>query len=123
MTTIFLNTQYEGVHYFPGAPDEVSYLRAPHRHMFHVQVEVEVFDDDREIEFIMLKHRVDEWIRSRSDANGVWQMGRMSCEQVAKQIINHLYTILDKPYRRFISVTVNEDGENGACVSIFPERK
>lgn len=111
MTLVFCNTSFEGVHCYPEAPEEVSYIRVPHRHIFNVRVDMEVFHDDREIEFIMLKHRVNSFI-SRF-ANPIWNMGHMSCEQVANMVIEFLKA---KYRKRFIAVTVDEDGENGACV-------
>lgn len=116
LTLVFANAQYEGVHHYPEAPDEVAYIRQPHRHVFHVRVEVEVFNDDREVEFIILKHQVNKYIQKHLDEDGVWQMGRMSCEQVAKGIVQHLYTVVPRAKSRSWSVTVDEDGENGATV-------
>lgn len=116
-TTVFLNTQYEGVHCYPEAPEPVAYLRVPHRHIFGVKVEVQVFDDDREIEFILLKHQVNGWLRSHFDGDGVWQMGRLSCEQVCRGILKFLFDYLEYPAQRYMSVTVDEDGENGATVA------
>lgn len=112
-TTVFCRESFEGVHYFSGAPSEVVYLRQPHRHMFNVMIELEVKHDDREVEFIMLKHRLREWLQKHC-VDGVWPMGAMSCEQVASRVIDmvgHMYS-----NRRWIKVTVDEDGENGASV-------
>ena len=117
MTTVSIKTQYEGVHRYPEAPEQVAYLRNPHRHVFGVRVEVQVFDDDREIEFILLKHQVNDYLQSHFDGDGVWQMGRLSCEQVCKGILKYLFAFVKWPEQRFWSVTVDEDGENGATVS------
>lgn len=121
-TTITVKTSFEGIHCYPEAPVEVAYLREPHRHIFGVCVEVEVFDDDREIEFIMLKHRIDEYIFKQCGGRSVWYMGRMSCEQVAKGIVRMLFESLSNPTNRYIAVTIDEDGENGATVSGYPRR-
>lgn len=125
MKTITVKTSYEGVHCWPEAPDEVSFLREPHRHMFVVSAEVEVTGSDREIEFIMLKRHIDKWLHIQMDADSnVWQMGRLSCEQVAEMVLDvvHEYCgdiMVDEQTVkvRGISVTVSEDGENGASVS------
>lgn len=117
MTTVSIKTQYEGVHCYPDAPAPVSYLRNRHRHIFGVHVTVQVFDDDREIEFIMLKHWVNEWIRVHANQDGVWEMGRLSCEQVCKGILKYLFDVLPYPATRYLSVTVDEDGENSATVA------
>ena len=116
-TTVFCRTKFEGVHCYPNAPDEVSYLRTPHRHVFGVEVEISVYDNEREVEFIMLKHKVNEWIRKHLNGVGVWEMETLSCEQVASQLVRYLdaqYCSLDK--ERQIIVSIDEDNENGAIV-------
>lgn len=115
-TTVFCRTKVEGVHCYPHAPEEVAHLRNPHRHMFGIEVEMDVFDDDREVEFIVLKHRVEKWLKVHLDADGVWQLHTMSCEQIGKEIVNYLKGIYCVGQQRQIVVTVDEDGENGAVV-------
>lgn len=120
MTTITVRTQFEGVHRYSNAPDEVAYLREPHRHMFGVEVEMEVFSDDREVEFVMVKHTVDGWLAERYPKEyGVWQMGTLSCEQVASSILDLIHRVYCNPFERRIRVHINEDGENGATVDNF----
>lgn len=117
VSTVFCKTSFEGIHFYKGAPDEVAYLKHAHRHTFGVQVELQVYDDDREIEFIMLKHSVNRWLNQRC-VDGVWPMGGMSCEMVAKDLadaIAHDFGIDFTKARRF-SVTIDEDGENGASI-------
>lgn len=113
--TIVVKTQYEGIHCWPEAPDEVKFLRSLHRHIFNVEVEVEVHNDDRDIEFIMLKHQINYWLNLQFDDDGVWHMGRLSCEQVAEMVIDLVQEKLDDK-ERAISCYVDEDGENGAKV-------
>lgn len=116
-TTVFCKTKFEGIHRYPSAPDEVAYLRQPHRHMFGVQVDIDVYGTDRELEFIMLKHKVDNWIRKHLNELGVWEMETLSCEQVAMYLIAYLQTMYcDEMQKRQIIVTIDEDGENGATV-------
>jgi len=118
ITFVTFKTQFEGVHCYPDAPSEVCYLRNPHRHMFYVEVEMEVFHDDREVEFIMAKHRLEEFI----ETDRVVNFGTQSCEMIAKEIQTHfkkLYPIPNSqthnrdPYSRLVNVRVSEDGENG----------
>lgn len=117
VTSIVVRTTFEGLHHYPGAPDEVAYLRQTHRHIFQVTVELEVFSDDRELEFIMVQHMVNEFLRAKVDPNdGVWHMGRLSCEQVAVQIGEYLRKEVSGPHDRYCKVSVFEDGENGAVV-------
>lgn len=118
--TIVVKTQYEGIHCWPEAPDEVKFLRSLHRHIFNVEVEVEVHNDDRDIEFIMLKHQINHWLSLQFDDNGVWQMGRLSCEQVAEMVIDLVQERLRNATRK-ITCRVDEDGENGAAVTYSPE--
>jgi len=47
---IRIKTQFEGLHRWPKAPVPDDYLRSPHRHLFVVEADIEVFHDDREIE-------------------------------------------------------------------------
>lgn len=104
---IYITTSYEGFHKYPNAPKKVSFLRNEHRHMFHVKVKVQVFDNDREIEFIMFKHEIDKFIKDKTNMN------YKSCEMMAEEIL--LY--VNKNYQnRNIYVTVNEDNENGSEV-------
>ena len=89
-TVVFCIESFEGIHCFPNAPEEVCYLRNAHRHIFNIKVEVNVFHDDRDVEFIMLKHRVREWLSKYRDQDGTWRMEELSCEQVACRLISHL---------------------------------
>ncbi len=111
MTTwVYCTAQVERLHKWDkaGEFEEVSYLANLHRHVFHVRAWVEVFDDDREIEFIMLKHRVEKLIDGWGSVVG-------SCEMMAREILEYLKVMYkDKP-RKF-KVEVSEDGENGAMV-------
>lgn len=118
MTTVVATTQFEGIHRYPEAPSEVAYLRIPHRHMFGVVVEMEVFGDDREVEFIMLKHTIDGWLDNQYPKTyGVWEMDTLSCEQVASKLVEFLRHKYCYPKERWMAVTVTEDGENGAVVN------
>lgn len=113
---VFCRTQFEGIHCWPNAPQEVCYLRSPHRHIFNIEVQIDVETNDREIEFIMLKHEVDSWINSaivtqKEGTRRVWDLGSTSCECLANNLANFLHT---KYQHRSIYIEVNEDGENGA---------
>jgi len=71
--TIFITTSFEGVHCYPSAPEGVVFLRVPHRHIFGVRVEVEVYHDDRELEFILLKRKIIVGLRQeKSIVYGKW---------------------------------------------------
>jgi hypothetical protein len=105
---IWITFQKEGVHSYMNAPDDVSFLKNPHRHIFHFRVEIEVFHNEREVEFIMFKREL-ECLYS----DGVLQLNNKSCEMIAEEIEN--YILINYPYRRY-SITVSEDNENGATI-------
>lgn len=115
---VSIQTQFEGIHCWPHAPEEVAFLRSPHRHMFEVYVNMSVTHDDREVEFIMLKHEVEKYVRESEamnmQPNGVCQLYTMSCEQIANGIIDHLEMLYGSD--RYINVGVFEDDENGCWV-------
>ena len=116
MTKIFVTFQQEGVHCWAGAPDKFDYLRALHRHMFHVRIECFVSHSDRDIEMIDFKHKATEqFMLSNLEhhlANGMPFFGSKSCEMMAENVRLALVSIgYNVP-----QVEVSEDGENGAIV-------
>lgn len=119
--SIWVTFRKEGVHMYPGADtdpklatgdwDDVSFLGVPHRHMFHFKIRIEVFHDDRDIEFIQFKR----WIE-RLYAQDVIQLDHKSCEMIADE----LYEKINAKYPlRFVEIDVSEDGENG-CLNFYP---
>lgn len=113
--TIFITTQAEFLHQYENAPEEVSYLRYPHRHIAHIEIEVQVFGDDREIEFIMLKHRVEKFL----DSLGLTKCTGVSCEMICRRLKE--FMINEYGNHREIKITVSEDGENGSRLYYVPE--
>ena len=67
---IWVTFRKEGMHKYPAALDDpklatgdkfdVSFLGYLHRHIFHFKVAIEVFHDDRDIEFIQFKRWLEE---------------------------------------------------------------
>lgn len=113
---IFVTFQKEGIHSYPEAPDVVAYLRHPHRHMFHFKVTMEVFHDDREVEFIMFKHEMESLYRNESESLFIdqpLQLNNMSCEMLAVNLGKY---IEDHYPQRSYRIEVSEDGENGALI-------
>ena len=119
MKTVYAKVSFEGIHCWPDAPDEVKFLRNPHRHIFNVRVFVEVSQNNREIEFIMLGHRLKELFKglAANDENGVWNMGTTSCEDVAEIAMGYIRYKLGLSDETYIAVRVDEDGENGCIVT------
>lgn len=104
--TIWVTYQKEGIHCYPDAPEGVEFLKHPHRHMFHFKVEIEVFHDDRDIEFILFKRELEGLY-----TDGTLQLNHRSCEMMADDLSD--YIMKTYPGRK-LTITVSEDGENGA---------
>jgi len=106
--TIIIKTRFEAIHCWPECPyDDVAFLRNPHRHEFWIEVEIEVSHNDRDIEFIKAKRELDSWLTSVFGKD----IGSISCEELAETIMN------SGLFWHVQSVTVLEDGENGAKIS------
>jgi hypothetical protein len=115
---IWVTFQKEGIHKYPGADTDpklatgdeydVSFLGYPHRHIFHFKVAIQVFHNDRDIEFIQFKR----WLEN-SFRDGVMKLDHKSCEMISDE----LYLLIANRYpNRDIEITVSEDGENGATI-------
>lgn len=109
---IWVKFEKEGIHCYPAAltdPNlaDVSFLGHPHRHMFQFHVQIEVFHDDRDIEFIQFKR----WLESLY-VGGTLQLDYKSCEMISDELAA---TINEKYPGRTISIMVSEDGENGSA--------
>ena len=113
---IWVTFKKEGIHKYPAAltdpklatGDEydVSFLGYPHRHIFHFRVAIEVFHDDRDIEFIQFKR----WLE-KLYAEKTLQLDFKSCEMMS----DDLYVEIAKRYPgRTVEIEVSEDGENGS---------
>lgn len=118
-TTIEIRTQFEGLHHWPDAPDDVAFLRNLHRHLFHVEVVIAVNHHDRETEFFQAKSLIDMAlcdIGKRYHSECVFSryrdLGAMSCEMIAVWIMETLALHME-----ICRVTVREDDENSATVT------
>ena len=103
---IWVTFQKEGIHKYPDAPEGVEFLKYPHRHIFHFKVELEVFHDDRDVEFILFKRELEKLF-----TDGTLQLDYKSCEMIADDLA---FYIQAKYPKRDLVITVSEDGENGA---------
>ena len=123
---IWVTFKKEGIHMYPRADsdpklatgdwDDVSFLGYPHRHIFHFRVRIEVFHDDRDIEFIQFK-RWMERLYSGASKDEVLVLDHKSCEMIA----DDLYSQISAKYQgRFVEIEVSEDGENG-CQIYYPK--
>lgn len=107
---IWVTFRKEGIHKYPAAlTDEklkdVQFLGYPHRHIFWFKVELGVYHDDRDVEFILFKRELE----SLYDSNTL-QLDYKSCEMIADELSNY---ILNKYPNRPLRIEVSEDGENG----------
>lgn len=117
-TKIFVTFQKEGIHLYPAAADDpmlktkdkydVSFLGYAHRHMFHFTVAIDVFHDDRDIEFIQFKR----WLEGLY-ADGTIVLNHKSCEMIAEELANQIHQVYPG---RAMEITISEDGENGATL-------
>jgi hypothetical protein len=121
MRSIWVTFQKEGIHKYPGADtdpnlatgdwDDVSFLGYPHRHIFHFKVWLEVFHNDRDVEFIQFKR----WME-RLYAQDTLQLDYKSCEMMADELAEHVQAMYPN---RWLKISVSEDDENG-CEIEYP---
>jgi hypothetical protein len=124
--SIWVTFQKEGIHKYPAAIDDpklatgdwddVSFLGYPHRHIFHFRVRIQVFHNDRDIEFIQFKRWMERLYSSSSDGE-VLVLDYKSCEMIADDLYNE---ISNKYPGRFVEISVAEDNENG-CSIFYPK--
>jgi len=115
---IWVTFRKEGIHKYPAAINDpklasndeydVSFLGYPHRHIFHFTVAIEVFHNDRDIEFIQFKR----WLENLY-AGGTLELNYKSCEMISDDLYDQ---IASRYPNRYIEITVSEDGENGATI-------
>ena len=109
---IYVTTDFYATHCYPDAPEEVAFLRNVHRHKFFVTCKIQVFHNDRDLEFIMVKDRLYNFITcdllKRSEIS-------VSCESICE----HIFTWAKEIYGndRKVFVRVSEDGENGSEIT------
>lgn len=115
---IWVTFRKEGIHKYPAAATDpalatgdeydVSFLGVPHRHIFHFTVGIQVFHNDRDIEFIQIKRWLENLYKE-----GTLELNFKSCEMIS----DDLYEQIASRYpNRDIKITVSEDGENGATI-------
>jgi hypothetical protein len=105
-TVVYATFQFEGFHFWKDAPDAVGFLRARHRHMFHVRIERVVGHNNRDVEFIMMKHEAEMAVRVLKE---IPDHESWSCERWAAEFLQLM---------NLSRCEVSEDGENGAVVSL-----
>ena len=114
---IWVTFRKEGIHKYPAALDDpklatgdkydVSFLGFLHRHTFHFKVAIEVFHDDRDIEFIQFKRWLEELYE------GELNVDYKSCEMMADDLFEKISARYPS---REVHIDISEDGENGCHV-------
>ena len=115
---IWVTFQKEGVHCYPAAATDpqlatgdeydVSFLGTPHRHIFHFKLHIDVFHNDRDIEFIQFKRWLENLYK-----DSILALDYKSCEMIA----DDLYIQIASRYPdRAVWIDVSEDGENGCSI-------
>ena len=115
---IWVTFQKEGVHCYPAAATDpalatgdeydVSFLGTPHRHIFHFKVHIDVFHNDRDIEFIQFKRWLENLYK-----DSILELDYKSCEMIS----DDLYIQIASRYPdRAVWIEVSEDGENGCLI-------
>jgi hypothetical protein len=128
---IWVTFQKEGIHKYPAAltdpalatGDEydVSFLGYPHRHIFHFRVWIDVWHNDRDLEFIQFKRWLENLYRGTDNntKNSVLDLNSKSCEMIA----DDLYLQIAARYPgRTVWIEVAEDGENGCLIKYNTHR-
>ena len=125
---IWVTFRKEGIHCYPAAATDpmlntndeynVAFLASPHRHIFHFRVSIDVFHNDRDIEFIQFKRWCESLYNINSSNNNnsgsVLELNYKSCEMIA----DDLYLQIAGRYPgRNITIEVSEDGENGCSIN------
>ena len=123
---IWVTFRKEGIHCYPAAATDpqlntsdeynVAFLASPHRHMFHFRVSIDVFHNDRDIEFIQFKRWLENLYSGTGphNENRVLELNYKSCEMIA----DDLYLQIAQRYpNRCVIIEVSEDGENGCTIN------
>lgn len=112
---IWVTFQKKGIHQFNGAKEvqfkDVNYLQYPHRHLFKFKVSIEVFHDDREIEF----HQFLNYLESLYEES-ILSLNNSSCEMIADNLAKQICKKYSLKKRNFI-IEVSEDGEVGCTAN------
>ena len=109
---IIIRTQFEAIHSWPDCPiEEVSFLKNPHRHIFHVEIKIKVSHNNRDVEFIQAKRILNEFLQQTYNEKDI---GHLSCEMICEDIQQNFAGWSSH------SISVFEDNENGAEI-IFDE--
>ena len=114
-TYIKVRTEFEGFHFYYNAgeiDERIKFLENKHRHLFKIEIKIEVTHSDRELEFFLVKWALQDYLKERNQ-------DYKSCEMIAEDILNlHL---LPNYGERYYEIVVSEDGESDGIIEYFPD--
>ena len=94
---IWVTFQREGIHRYPAAETDpllatgdwrdVSFLAHPHRHIFHFRVWIDVYHNDRDVEFIQFRRWLERLYHGES---ALLSLDHKSCEMIADDLYTHI---------------------------------
>ncbi len=106
---VIVRFDVEGIHFWTQAPEEYAILRNEHGHIFHFEVQIEVGDSNREVEFLHARRQIMARIVGLFGAGSLTHLsnfGSRSCEMIAEELGNNLIEIFKWSIRE---VSVFED--------------
>jgi flagellar biosynthesis component FlhA len=80
---------------------DVEFLRNTHRHLFYISIKKEIKHNNRDIEIIMFKRKIEKYLHDKYHHN----FKSMSCEDICEDLIKEF---------SLSYCQVLEDNENGA---------
>lgn len=113
---IWVTFQRAGLHRYAQAQEsptltDVSYLGLVHRHLFKFKVAIEVYHNDRDIEF----HQFLNWLESLYSTN-VLELDHKSCEMISDDLYSKIQS---RHPGRYIRIEISEDGECGSDIEYW----
>jgi len=99
MYLIEVKTRFIGFHRYKKASENVKFLRDWHRHLFGVEVLLQVNHGERDIEFFTFQEQLDKFIKKNYEN----KFFEKSCEYIAEEIALKF---------NCVEVKISEDGEN-----------
>lgn len=114
---IWVTFQKAGFHRYPAAEtdpqlNDVKYLGSVHRHLFKFKVSIQIFHNDRELEFHQFLNYCESLFSS-----GTLDIDYKSVEMLAEDLYSHI----GKRYPgRHVTIDISEDGEAGCCLEFDP---
>jgi len=114
---IWITAQKAMVHCYPNPPAVVGFLQNTHRHLFKIKVWIEVFHNNRDLEFFIFQAFVEDCLSTYASLHSKTPIGvhewpiSFSCEDLSDYIYREI--IIKYPGRQ-IKIEISEDGENGS---------